>query len=642
VFTGKSNTKLPQAQQYALGLRALFLMIPALFFLFLAASSQNISGIVNSYYRVVEVIPAKSCIRLNVTSGLTLNDKVMLIQMKGATINTDPVSASFGDTTSLNNAGNYEMNTVCYVVGDSVFLVFKILNTYTVADKVQMVRVPQYTNAVVTDTLKAAPWNNTTGTGGVLAIYVNQDLTLNAPIYADSSGYRGGAFRISGSNCNNSPGANLYAYNGASSPTQNGAYKGEGIADVAASINGGMGAAANGGGGGNNHNNGGAGGANLTIGGDGGGNSSAGTFNCKLALQGKAGKALSSHGGKKIFAGGGGGAGHVNNGYIISHGGGNGGGIIFIHAGNLVANGHKISANGLIGGAAASDGAAGGGAGGTLIMDIANYTGAAIIQANGGQGGTEADGGNINYCYGAGGGGSGGAIYFSGTAPMAPVTVVATAGAAGPETGRDVSCNPIVPSVAGGAGQIFSGYSYRRSELLAGGYCSVLLPLEYTFFNARPLNGQALLTWKVNSTDDVRHFDVERSTDGSFWEAFSKIEIESDRLHYEEADALRNGNNYYRIKIVKRSGAVVYSPARNIYKSSTGNFNIYPNPANQQLSITGISHSFLMEILDMTGRAIFVKQLNPVQSSTEINLPGIPAGVYLVKIGTETRRLVIR
>src|SRR4029077_9913752 len=103
-------------------------------------------------------------------------------------------------------------------------------------------------------------------------------------------------------------------------------------------------------------------------------------------------------------------------GFMPSLGGGHGGGIIFIQANDLISNSAIISANGQQGGPALSDGASGGGAGGTIIMNILNsYSGPLTIQANGGTGGTEDDGGNINRCYGAGGGGSGGAIYFTGS-----------------------------------------------------------------------------------------------------------------------------------------------------------------------------------------------------------------------------------
>src|SRR5688500_8657871 len=337
------------------------------------AQTTSISGVVNTYYKVIETLPSKACVRVTIAAGLNYNDKVMLIQMKGASINTNSNSSSFGDITSINDAGNYEIGTVCNVTGDSVFMVFMLLNQYTVADKVQLVKIPQYYSATVTDTLKAEPWNNTTVTGGVLAISVEEDLKVNAPIYADSSGFRGGAYKLSTGDCGFLYPSNDYAYNANTLNPQYGAFKGEGIADVTAAQSGGRGAPANGGGGGNNHNNGGAGGANLSAGGNGGGNSS--SAGCTTTLQGKGGKALSSYGGIKIFAGGGGGAGHANNGFPSAYGGGNGGGIIFIRAKNLVGNNSKITANGQRGGSSIGDGASGGGAGGTVIMNIESYIG---------------------------------------------------------------------------------------------------------------------------------------------------------------------------------------------------------------------------------------------------------------------------
>ncbi|MBL7741869.1 MAG: hypothetical protein JNN00_00210, partial [Chitinophagaceae bacterium] len=477
-----------------------------------ASSQTNISGVVNAYYQVVEVIPAKACVRLNTVAGLAYGDKAMLVQMKGATINTTN-TVSFGDTTSLNNAGNYEVGDICYVRGDSVFFVYMLLNQYTVADKVQLVRIPEYVSATIVDTLKAAPWNNATGTGGVLAIYVEQDLVLNAPIYGDAYGYRGGAYIVSSGTCSDIAPANGYYYNGSSTSPQSGSYKGEGAADIAASQSGGRGAPANGGGGGNNHNNGGAGGANLTAGGIGGGNSS--TTGCTAMRQGLAGKALSSYGGKKIFMGGGGGAGHVNNNLIASNGGGHGGGIVFIRANNLTGNGYKISANGQNGGPALSDGASGAGAGGTILMSINNYIGTTTIEANGGTGGTENDGGNIGRCYGAGGGGSGGAIYFSGTTPAIPVTV--TGGAAGAELSRDASCAAAVFPGAGTTGQIMQNYSYSNSSVLSNSYCSVLLPVDLLWFRANYSNEKTFLKWSVAQPDIIDHFSMERSVDGNYW-----------------------------------------------------------------------------------------------------------------------------
>ncbi|HKZ64823.1 MAG TPA: hypothetical protein VJ111_00640, partial [Chitinophagaceae bacterium] len=547
----------------------------------------TISGIVNSYYKVTDVIPAKACVKVTDAAGLNYNDKVMLVQIKGASINTNSNSSSFGDTISLNHAGNYEIATVCHVKDDSVFLVFMLLNQYTVAGKVQLVKIPQYYSADITDTLKPAPWNNTTGTGGVLAVSVEEDLLLNAPIYADASGFQGGTYRLSGDNCSNASPANAYAYNAdVNDPTtQNGAFKGEGIADVANTESGGRGAPANGGGGGNNHNNGGGGGANLSAGGIGGGNSS--STGCLTPLQGIGGKALSSYGGTKIFLGGGGGAGHVNNGILNAYGGGNGGGIIFIQAKNLVGNNRKISANGQLGGHSSGDGASGGGGGGTIIIGATNYVGNVTIEANGGQGGTEDNGNIAGRCYGSGGGGSGGAVCFTGVVP--PVTVSANGGNAGPETRRTASCNPAIPSLAGSAGQLISNYTYLRSFVLANSYCALLLPVELAWFKAVYKNGHVELNWKIDQPEIADQFIIERSGDGGNWTNINRYTAIDGVSVYQFIDLFpQPKTNFYRLKMIDKSNIVNYSAVHKIFIPLKNNLiKIYPNPASKKVFITG-------------------------------------------------------
>jgi len=618
-----------------------FFTLAAFIFLsqFLRAQTTSISGIVNSYHKAVEIIAAKACVRVSSTAGLANNDKVMLIQMKGASINTSN-SASFGDTTNLNEAGNYEINTVCNIVGDSVFLVYMIKNQYSVAGKVQMVRIPQYYSANIIDTLKPAPWNNTTGTGGVVAIIAEQDIILNAPVYADSSGFRGGEYRLSDGTCSNFFPSTDYFYDANLLTPQNGSFKGEGVAIVASAQSGGRGAPANGGGGGNNHNNGGAGGANLTAGGNGGGNSS--SVGCRTTLEGLGGKKLSSHGGSKIFFGGGGGAGHSNFNFPNPKGGGNGGGIVFLQAINLVGNSRKIAANGRVGGASLGDGASGGGAGGTIIMNINNYSGAVTIEANGGQGGTANDGGNVGRCYGAGGGGGGGVIYFKGSAPA--VTVTVTSGPAGPEIGREASCNPIVPAIAGAAGQVVPNYSYQTSTSIASTSCGILLPVELVYFAAKYENGITKLDWKIGDPESLDYFIVERATSDNQWIAIDQHKATSSIEIYSAIDPSPvTHNNFYRIKIVSKSEDVSYSSIQKIFVPSVNDrITIFPNPATNKIRVTGDISFSEMHLFDLNGNLLWQKKTNGAQNVLDIDLPDLSAGVYVLRIGDSVKKVIIR
>ena len=620
----------------------ILLSCQVIFFLSAVSQSTDISGVVNSYYQVVEVIPAKACVRLNTVSGLAKNQKVLVVQMQGALVSTSN-NSSFGDTTSLNNAGNYEVAVICAIDGDSVFMFHNFLNNYTVSGKVQLVKFAQYYSAIVTDTVKASPWNNATGTGGIIAITVSTDLTLNAPIYADASGFRGGAYVVSTGDCLNFPGsANGYIYDASSTGPQNGAYKGESVYNITvAGQTGGRGAPANGGGGGNNHNNGGGGGANLTAGGRGGGNSS--NTGCETTLRGEAGKALSSWSGEKIFFGGGGGAGHSNSLLSTSNGGGNGGGMIFIQANNIIGNGYKITANGGSGGNALSDGACGGGGAGTIILDMSSYSGSLTIQSNGGKGGNSDNDAMPARCYGAGGGGSGGVIYFTGSTPA--VTISTTAGVAGSEISRDAGCNAAAPALNGSNGSTVSSYTIRQSTDSAS-YCLSIapLPVGLIYFKALIVSSNVELQWKMSSPELVKNFIVEKWS-GARWIALQTMNATNTMsvYNYIDQDPLP-GSNLYRLRIVWSNNIVSLSPTRQvILKFESEKYLVYPNPAVDQLTITGeLSPMVTIQLSTVTGKICFEKKLMTNGRSLVVDLPGLPAGTYSLHINDVIKKLVIR
>ncbi len=607
-----------------------------------SSSSQttNINGVVNKYFKVTNIVPSKACVVVQDPTGLVVNSRVMLIQMKGATIVTTNTN-TFGDTISLNQAGNYEVGTICYIIGDSVFLFHNLLNSYTIPGKVQLVQFAEYYSANVVDTVKAAPWDSAAGTGGVIAIYADQDITLNAPIFADSSGNRGGAFFQHNSNCGFlNPVGTGYAYDANVLGSElNGAYKGEGVANIPSTLDGGKGAPANGGGGGNNHKNSGAGGANLTAGGNGGGNSSNSPIGCNTGGNyGRAGKALSSWGGTKIFFGGGAGAGHAKAGSSSFSYGGNGGGIVFLWANELIGNSSLISANGGRGGDGQGEGVGGGGAGGTLILNIANYTGAVNISSNGGNGGDSYNDFFLNRCFGGGGGGSGGVIYFTGGTPGG-ATITRNAGSGGLELNRG-TCGTAVPGAAGAIGTLISSYTFSRSTNPAN-YCSLLLPVKLVIFNAAVVDKKIVLTWEIDNPAEIIRFIIERSVNGHQWMELKTINADDQTRDYTTTDEHPvPGKTFYRIKFIEKNNTLSYSTIRKVTTGSNDEFIIYPNPAINRIMIAGNYHCPAeLKLVDMSGKIVLKKTI--LAGPAEISLPSLPAGIYILSMNQAVQKLII-
>ncbi|MCB9234441.1 MAG: gliding motility-associated C-terminal domain-containing protein [Bacteroidia bacterium] len=397
----------------------------------LAACPVPVSGIINIYTPVASVDSCNS-ITVGSSAGFNVGDKVLIIQMKGAT--TDLTNTgTYGTVTAYNDAGNYEFATISAISGNSINFQFTLLRTYDPTGLVQMVSVPQYNNITVTAPLTAQAWNGSTG--GVLVFEATGTVTLQADLNVDGTGFRGGNRSVNFYSGCSSTG---YFYTFASGL---GAQKGEGITDAGVNHDAGQGSRANGGGGANHVNSGGGGGGNFGLGGE-GGNQWGG---CPvIAIGGDGGKAQTYNNVlNKVFMGGGGGGGHQNNNNSTS--GTNGGGLIIFRAGSLDGQGFQISADGLDQTALGSnDGAGGGGAGGAILAEVGAYASPVTFTADGGDGGDL-----LAASHGPGGGGAGGAIWYSGGALPGTVTVTVAGGAAG----QDAAASPwgALPGAAGGS-----------------------------------------------------------------------------------------------------------------------------------------------------------------------------------------------
>ncbi len=363
----------------------------------LHGQSSYISGVVNKYSKVTSINYTNYSLTLQNSSNYKPGDICVIIQMKGAGIDSSNTS-SFGSVSNCNSAGNFEYVYIQSVCGSNVYLNKSLTNTYDVNSAVQLVKAGVYQNALLIGDITCTPWNTTSETGGVVFLVVWNTLTLNANITANGGGFTGGQIAASFTSSTSL----YYGYYYDPSAGQGGG-KGESYAYISQSKNSGRGAIASGGGGGNFVNFGAGGGSNYGIGGTGNnGNNPSSTNVGGIGGYSNSG-VLSSY--NKIFMGGGGGAGQQND--YAGSAGGNGGGIIIIKAATITNNSKKILSNGYYAASAYNDGAGGGGGGGSVIIDLSSSgsTNSLTVEAYGGNGGDNTYGGYTNHGVGAGGGG---------------------------------------------------------------------------------------------------------------------------------------------------------------------------------------------------------------------------------------------
>lgn len=616
------------------------------------SEGQTISGVINSYHKATAIITngthnsySYSGITLQSIAGLSTGDRVLIIQMKGATIGTGN-NSTFGSISSIGNAGKYEFSTICGFLNNTIVLSNHFLNSYDVSE-IQVVRVPVYQDAEVTAAVTPQAWDESTGLGGVLAFEVTGTLTLNAAISADGAGFAGGEL-LQFSSCSYFTTANAFYYNSTSvlSSNSSGALKGEGINATSTSYSGGKGKQSNGGGGGNNHNTGGGGGGNYGVGGNGGNYSGTGSFPCGGANPGIGGIEISSYGyaaaNNKVFLGGGGGSGHANN--PEGTPGGNGGGIIYIKAATVIGNGYSVTARGTQGinsnltpnplNEARGDGGGGGGAGGVILLNVTTYNGVVTIEADGADGSTV---GFQNTCMGPGGGGGGGIIWSNATLPVNINTNVA-GGISGfvryldaynaPCEGSTNGANP------GGNGVVQSGFVDPQGTNKIN--CSIL-PLDLLKqFTGKRNNRSIYLNWTFTNVDNVQKVVLERKAGN---EQFRKINEQSNPTtnngFYTDEESYSNVT--YRLIVYSWNGERQYSNHVFFESDVVKTFNLYPNPATNEVTIQlppNVNGRAGIVVTDVNGRQVQMQQvfIPALQTNTKLGLKDLPAGIYYLRL----------
>jgi len=476
------------------------------------------------------------------TAGFLAGDLIMIYQAQGATINGGAIHNNvsgaagltephWGDVKDYGNSGNYEFVQIASV-GATLDLNCGLKNQYD-ANKAQVIKVAKYTSNTTLGNITCAAWNGSTG--GVVAIYVDGDLTLNGNIDASGKGFRGGR----------APTSVLSNYDVWTYWDQNNAQGGEKGESIAGWYNeydafGGRycrGSAANGGGGGNGYNSAGGGGSNAyspdSTAWNGLGNpdiayasawnleSPGFATNQKSSGGGRGGYGYSfslanpftsgpcnsgicantlpwrgdgriNNGGQgghpldysigKIFMGGGGGAGSNDNQHTLP--GGNGGGIVVILCTGTISGSGQIKADGKVGGSAdanqgpntGADAPSGGGGGGAIIVrSTSGFTGLTAT-ANGGIGGIQSWRDNIAEAEGGGGGGGGGYIaLFNGTGNL-----YSYGGASGKDIGSFWSLFPPNGGTMGDTGQSYQ-FPWQSDSVCKGGSVKLKIDNKYKF-----------------------------------------------------------------------------------------------------------------------------------------------------------------
>jgi len=179
------------------------------------------------------------------------------------------------------------------------------------------------------------------------------------------------------------------------------------------------------------------------------------------------------------------------------------------------------------------------------------------------------------------------------------------------------------------------------------GLCALVLPVEFSRFEAIADHQINRLSWEVVSEIDVDHYLVERSVDGISWNEIAEVgkdEFSSGPGIYQTEDLQPvPGKSYYRIKMMRTDGHWGYSVVDDVERD--GSLTVYPVPAADVLYLeteNGTPQS--IQVIDASGRIVPVEICN-TYGKIALRVATLEPGIYtLICSGTcdrtETRTFV--
>lgn len=204
------------------------------------------------------------------------------------------------------------------------------------------------------------------------------------------------------------------------------------------------------------------------------------------------------------------------------------------------------------------------------------------------------------------------------------------------------------------AGQAGGGGPFLRSRagiIGPGAYAiasSGVLPVNLAWFQANNIGKKVVLEWLTLQEDQNNGFIVERSNNGSIFEAIGFVQgagstIEQRIYHFEDLAPLPDWS-YYRLQQLDFNGDSTFSPLVVVFMELTEQANVifYPNPATDCIHIKWgkpLSGNCRALVYDKNGKLLMQQHLEGGATTLPLFIQSLPSGQYHLFIQTDDEPL---
>ena len=192
------------------------------------------------------------------------------------------------------------------------------------------------------------------------------------------------------------------------------------------------------------------------------------------------------------------------------------------------------------------------------------------------------------------------------------------------------------PQATGGTIVQSGGFTYHTFTSSGTLVMASVLPVVWQSFSAMKENNAILLDWAVSEDLNDHRYEVERSSDGSAFQAIASVPASKsdvfEQYSYTDNHPL-SGKTFYRIEQVDADGVVTYSNTISVEANSLPTIQCFPNPIHDHFSITlpgAMSGTYFCSIYNASGALVLKRGLTP--GLNDIDMQAATSGVYFVEL----------
>jgi hypothetical protein len=172
-----------------------------------------------------------------------------------------------------------------------------------------------------------------------------------------------------------------------------------------------------------------------------------------------------------------------------------------------------------------------------------------------------------------------------------------------------------------------------------------ILPVVFNGFNIQKVGKTSLIKWNTSQEQNSKDFVIQHSLNGNDWTNIATLPAAgfstSTRSYNYVHSTPAPGKNLYRIMQRDLDGKLTYTTILTISFGQEGNlFTVLSNPVQHRQLKVNVPNKGLLKLYNSQGQLL---NSIPVTTGVQvIDMATIPAGLYYVEVGNQTRTIILK